>query len=572
MYRMNKKGCTPLYRWREATPALGVVTLLWLGLAATVAAVPPAAILPGVIDRPPVELPPVLSGDRADVPVAEPQPLPSTAAAGEPVATLRDIDFQGTLLLRERELRAVAAPFLDRPVTAADIARLKYELTSLYFRHGYVLVKVTTPPQDLSGGTLQVVVIAGRIGDITIHNDVLIQPIASSRLATLRRGEVFNERIVETALQDIKDLHNIDSSVSLRPGTETGTTDLALQIRRAAVDEDVQLFTLDNYGSRFTGETVARLSLQKSNLLGISETLGITGRKSEDDFWALQGEAMFPLPVRNLQLELDYLRSDNSIGDVFTPLDSAGESRVFQAALSSALINQRQRKLVIRGGIENGEYESFLAGIPETSDTITRLFAESSYTVRRSRLVSFFSLRASKGMEAFGADDRGEADASRLNGDPRALTLESLVYANLRLTERDFAQVVMQGQLANTVVLSSDLFTIGGYGSVRGYEPAQSTGDSGGAVNIDLYRQFDMPDRWYAQAGPFLDFGYVHNRVPGSTQENNLWSAGLGAEFDYRHSGRLTSKLRIDWARPLAHKGLPGVHDDALYARFTQLF
>ncbi|MGD2112260.1 MAG: hypothetical protein PVI50_02660, partial [Gammaproteobacteria bacterium] len=81
-----------------------------------------------------------------------------------------------------------------------------------------------------------------------------------------------------------------------------------------------------------------------------------------------------------------------------------------------------------------------------------------------------------------------------------------------------------------------------------------------------------MPDRWYAQAGPFLDFGYVHNRVPGSTQENNLWSAGLGAEFDYRHSGRLTSKLRIDWARPLAHKGLPGVHDDALYARFTQLF
>ena len=414
--------------------------------------------------------------------------------------------------------------------------------------------------------------IAGRIGDIETSNDVLNEGIAASRLARLRSGQVFNERTVESALQDIKDLNNIDSSVSLRPGADVGTTDLDVQIRKAALDEDVQVFTLDNYGSRYTGETVARLSLQKSNLLGIGETLGITGRKSEADFWALQGEAIVPLAVRNLQLELDYLRSDNSIGDVFTALDSDGESQVYQAALSSALINQRQRKLVVRGGVERGKYKSFLAGVPETSDTITRLFAETSYTARKSRLVSFISLRASKGVRWLGADDRREADASRLDGNPRAWVLESLVYANLRLTDRDFAQVVLQGQKSDSVVLSSDLFTIGGYGNVRGYEPAQSTGDSGAAVNIDLYRQFDMPDRWYAQAGPFVDFGIVHNRVQGSTLENNLWSAGLGAEFNYRHSHKLTSKLRLDWARPLAHKGLPEVDDNAVYARFTQLF
>jgi hemolysin activation/secretion protein len=317
---------------------------------------------------------------------------------------------------------------------------------------------------------------------------------------------------------------------------------------------------------------VGRLSLQKSNLAGIGETLGITARTSNGDFWSLQGEAMFPLPGRNLLLELDYLRSDNSIGDIFTALDSEGESRVFQAALSSALVNQRQRKLVLRGGVERGRYSTSLAGVPETSDTITRLFAESSYTLRKSRLVSFLSLRAGKGVSGLGADARGEPDATRLGGDPRALTLESLAYANLKLTGRDFAQIVLQGQISNAVVLSSDLFVIGGYGSVRGYEPAQSTGDSGGSVNIDLYRQFSMPAGWYAQAGPFLDFGYVHNRIAGSTAENNLWSAGLGAEFDYRHSGRLTSQLRIDWARPLAHKGLPGVGDNAFYARFTQLF
>jgi hemolysin activation/secretion protein len=572
MYRKGMKVSTHYRSRRVTAPALGIVGLLGVALAPLLFAAPPAATLPGVVDRPPIELPPVLSGEEVEVPVAKPQPLPATAKGGATVATLSRVSFAGTLLLEEYELQAVAAPFLNRPLTGNDIAQLKYQLTSLYFRKGYVLVKVTTPPQDLSGGTLKVVVIAGRIGDVTAHNDALNESVAATRLGALRSGDVFNERSVESALQDINDLNNIHSSVSLRPGRVTGTTDLDVQIHKAATDEDVQVFTLDNYGSKFTGETVARLSLQKSNALGFNETLGVTARKSLDDFWAAQLNADFPLPLANLKLELDYLRSDNSIGDIFSSLDSSGRSEVYQAALSSALLNQRQRKLVVRGGVESGRYKSFLAGVPDTSDAITRLFAEGSYTMRMSRLVSFFSVRASKGIDELGADSKGEADASRLVGDPRSWIIESLLYQNIRLTDRDYVQAVVQGQYANDAVLSSDLFTAGGYGSVRGYQPAQSTGDSGVTLNLDGYRQFDMPEHWYAQAGPFVDFGHVHNRVAGSTLEHNLWSAGIGAEFNYRHSGKLTSKLRLDWARPFGYDDLPEVDKDTFYARFTQLF
>jgi len=572
MYRTGMSGCTVFFFRKTGAALAGTFAVLGLALSSVLFAAPPAAILPGVVDRPPVELPPVLTGERVEVPVTPPQPLPAAPAEDKPLATLTRIDFGGTLLLQEWQLHAVAAPYLNRPISGSDIARLKYDLTSLYFKKGYVLVKVTTPPQNLSGGVLKVVVIAGRIGDINVSNDALNPGIANSRLETLHSGAVFNERTVESALQDIDDLNNIDSSVSLRPGSETGTTDLDVRIRKAIPDQDVQIFTLDNYGSKFTGETIARLSLQKSNLLGIGESLSITGRKSEDDFWSYQGNAMFPLPLRNLQLELDYLRSDNSIGDVFSVLDSDGESKVYQIALSSALANQRQRKLVISGGLEHGKYKSTQEGFPDTSDTLTKLYGEVSYSIRMSRLVSFLSVRANKGVGALGADGEGEADASRLQGNPRAWTLESLLYTNYRLTDRDFVQAILQAQQSNSTLLSSDLFTIGGYGSVRGYQPAQSTGDSGVSLNVDIYRQFDMPEQWYAQAGPFVDYGYVHNRVADSTLENNLWSTGIGAEFNYRHSQKLTSKLRLDWAFPLAHKDLPYVDDSTFYARFTQLF
>jgi len=559
-------------RTRYGCTCFGVFLFLGVTFSPIVSAALPSSVLPGVVDRPPIELPPILSEDRVEVPVPQPQPLQPPADAGGPVATLTRIDFDGTLILKESVLQAVVKPYLNRPISSGDIAQMKYELTSLYFKDGYVLIKVTTPPQDLSDGIMKVVVIAGRIGTITTHNDALNEAIANSRTRAIHSGEVFNERTVESALQDVDDLTNIESSVSLRPGEEIGTTDLDIQIHKAMQSQDVQVFTVDNYGSKFTGETVGRLTLQKSNLMGIGETLAVTGRKSEDDFWSVQTSAIVPLPLRNLKLEMDYLRSDNSIGEVFTALDSEGESEVYQLALSSALINQRQRKLVLRGGVERGRYESFLDNVKNTDDTISKLYAEGSYTMRSSRLVSFLSLRASKGVSTFGADDKGELDSTRIKGDPRAWTFDSLLYTNLRLTDRDFAQLIVQGQYATTTLLSSDLFVIGGYGSVRGYEPAQSTGDSGASATLDVYRQFNMPDRWYAQAGPFIDYGYVHNRVDGSTLENNLWSAGIGVEFNYKHSSKYTSKLRLDWAHPLSHKNLPQVDDDTLYARFTQLF
>jgi len=569
----NQLQLQPNGNTRPLRHAISALCLALLFAPALFAAPPSLQVAPGVVDRPPVELPPLLTGEEVKVPVEEPQPAQPSAAGSETVATLKHVEFGGTLLLKEKDLQAVVAPYLDRPITGNDIAQMKYELTSLYFREGYVLVKVTTPPQDLSDGTMKVVVIAGRIGQINVSNDVLNESIANSRIGAINSGEVFNERNVETALQDVNELTNIRASVNLRPGQETGTTDLDLQIRKSETDEDVQVFTLDNYGSKYTGRTVARLSLQQSNLMGMGETLGITGRKSNDDFWSLQGEALLPLPLHNLQLELDYLKSDDSIGDIFTPLDSSGESEVYQAAVSSALINQRQRKLVVRGGLERGRYDSFLANVPDTSDVITKLFAEGSFTLRKSRMVSFLSLRANKGVDALGADDMGEPDASRLRGNPRVWTFDTLLYTNTRLTDRDYLSFIVQGQYATDIVLSSDLFTVGGYGSVRGYEPGELTGDSGASLNADLYRQFNITDsRWYAQAGPFIDWGYVHNRVAGSSLENNVYSAGLGAELNFKQSDKLVSKLRVDWAHPLVHKSLPEVDDNTFYARFTQLF
>jgi hemolysin activation/secretion protein len=551
-----------------------IVILALLGIAASpalLAATPviPAARLPGVVDRPPPELPPSITEEKADVPVQPPQPLPP-AEPGEPVATIKRIIFGGTLLLKEEELQAVVAPFLNRPLTRQDVAQMKYELTKKHFDEGYVLAKVTTPPQDISDGVMKVVIILGRIGQIDISNDALRDGIASSRAAPIRSGEVFNERTVESALQDINDLTNIQSQLSLRPGAAVGTTDVDLKITEA--DQDVQMFLLDNYGSELTGTNVAELRLQKSNLLRMGETFGIRGRHSNEELWGVEANAAVPLPVHNLKLEMDYLYSENDIGDILSALDSTGESQRAQVALSSALINQRRRKAVLRGGVEWGKFESYLSSRPETEDTISKLFVEASYTMRTQRLVSFASIRVNKGVGMLGADNEGEADASRIDGDPRAWIIEPLLYLNVRVTPKDYIQFTAQGQIASETLLASDLFALGGYGSIRGFEPAQITGEDGASVTFEYGHQFNITPKWFIQAGPFLDIGFVDNEKSNSVPVDNLKSAGIGGEAVYRHSSRHATILRFDWAHPLGDSDLPLVDQDSFYGRLTQTF
>ena len=528
------------------------------------------ARLPGVIDRPPAELPPSLEEKKTEVPTpGEPQ-ITAPADSGEVVAMLNDVSFDGTLIFKPEQLRAVVSPFLGKPLTRGGLAQLKYELTRFYYDHGYVLVKVTTPPQNLSDGLLRIVIIAGKIGEVTLENEALRDSVARRLAARIRSGEIFNETRVESALQDINDIPNVRANINLRPGTEVGTTDVRMQIRKA--DEDIQQFTVDNYGSELTGRNVAQVNLSKGNMFGLGEILGLNGRKSNEDLWSLQLTSSVPVPVFNLRLEADYLYSENDIGDVLSPLDSSGKSQRAQVALSSALINQRQRKAVVRGGIEWGKYQSYLGGKPETSDTISRLFAEASYTLRTSRFISFVSARVSRGIDAFDASSKGDPLATRIDGDPRAWIFRPLVYANLRLSQKNFLQVLAQGQFASRILPSSDLFTIGGYGSVRGFEPAQSVGEHGISINIDFNHQFDVKPRWFVQAGPFIDIGLVDNKRDGTTFDDSLYSGGIGAEVLYKHSGKMTSKLRIDWAHLLDDRNLPLVDANTIYARYTQTF
>ena len=554
-----------------------IVSLGVLGLSGTFfsAVVCAQVRLPGVVDRPAVEVPSEVKQPAKLEPKKEPE-MERMEGAAEIVATLKSVKFSGTPILAEAVLQKIAASYLDRPLKREDIARLKYDLTKRYYDEGYVLVKVATPPQDLSKGVLEVVVYPGRIGELQIDNKELNQKVAEAMSSPIVQGDVFNERKVETAVKDIDDLANIKAKLNLRPGKEMGTTDLLLTVDPAA--EDVQQFMLDNYGSDLTGKNVASLDLQKSNLLHRGETIGLSLRKSlnggQQDLRTASLDFKTPIGWRNLKLELNYLNSENDIGDRLSSLHASGKSERYGVALSGNVVNVLERGIGWRAGLEQRTHKSYIFdGQPESKDNISQAYVEGSYLKRAPVYAMYANLRAVKGIDAFGASNAGDALLSRAQGDPRAWRLQPTFYNNWRMRENDFLQFIFTGQLASRTLLASDLFVLGGYGSVRGFQPAQETGESGYQYSLEYGHQFAQTGAWTIKAGPFLDSGGVSSRVPGSNVDSHLTSVGLGVEGKAGFFKVGESKLRFDWAHPVgSYIGSSPISSNTLYLRYTQNF
>lgn len=526
--------------------------------------------LPGVIDRPVPDLP--VSEPAAPPPLPPHSPPVKESADTLPLTTLEQVQFRGVTVLEQRELQALVRPFLRRPISGADLAQLKFEITQAYFRRGYVLVKVTTPPQDVGDGELEIAVHEARIGAIDVEAQKVLRPTLTTRFSgmTTLAGRVFHEREVEALVNDFNDLTGVGAALTLRRGQAPGTTDLLLRLTPA--DEDVQQFSLDNYGSELTGAWIAGLRVQHGNALRLGERFHLSLRASNDALWSATAGARLPVGWRNAVMELEYSFSENEIGDRLAALDASGRSSRARIGLNVKPLNTRFRVFGLGVGLEARRHDSFLADNLESRDRLRQFYVETSY-LRRGRLgLIYAELRAGKGVSVFDASRAGDDDVSRAGGDPSAWRAQPLFYASLRLGERDTLNALLGVQFASHTLLSSDLFALGGYSSVRGFEPAEATGEAGVQYSLEYQRLFAASERTRWSGALFADGGRVWNRLDHATGENALYSAGLGIEARTKLWRSRPATLRADIAAPLGDYQSSTVDDYRAYLRVLQPF
>lgn len=537
------------------------------------------ARLPGVIDKPTPQLEAPRGRDLAIDVSKDEKKSPQKKTVANPnkvVATLKSVTFEGNSVMSSEALQTVVASYLNRPLTNGDLAQMKYDVAKAYYDQGYTLVNPITPPQNMKDGVLKMQVYEAKLGDLRVNNNAGVRPwLVNHYMKSVPLDQVYNEKDVESTLADINDLSGVRATVALVPGTKFNTTDPVLTLDTAP-NEEVNHISIDNYGSELTGEVVNTLALEKTNFFGMGEKLDFNMRHSWNDLWSYAGAAEVPLPIYNTFVNVNVLHSENDIGDRLAALDSSGETNMANVSFAFKPINQRRESLSLSLGMEARQHESFLSDVRDTKDNIRQLFTEATYLYNKGGKLLYGSLKLSKGISVFGASDKGDTLASRALGEPDAWIVNPTVYANVISPFSDGSfKLLSTAQAASNTLLSSDLFVLGGYGSVRGFDVAKETGEMGYNFNVEYNHNIPLEVDHLSRFtfGPFLDGGAVKNRIVGASQDSHLYSAGLGSDIELDLLPVGATKVRLDYARSLGdYNDAEAEDNNTFYFRVSQEF
>ena len=457
--------------------------------------------------------------------------------------------------------------YIGRPIDAEMLKSIPMALR-VYLAHlGYPFSVVYLPEQDITDGVLRVVVLRSKVAsELRIEGAEYFSEKQYRSALQIEPGKPLNELELQADVERLNRNPFRSTVIEAEAGEEPGTTQLVLRVRETrpfrafagynntgtnTTTED-RMFAGFNWGNAFglghlmTMQVTTDFDVKYSKaasgnytmelpnnhtltLFGAySEILGVPngGLNQEGTSW--QSGVNYTIPLlsekksysHNLELGFDYKSSDNNLELNLPP---------FIIPISDNLTRVAQFR---------GKYEGTLADAY-------------GYTQ--------FGVKLTYAPGNIGSYN----DDASFSGS-RALATADYLYGNLTVfRDTKFSSGPLEGfnwtvrgecQLSDTNLLSSEQFSAGGSGRVRGYEEGEVIGDNAIFISQELLLPTLTPiiDLYFTkQKGslrPFLfhDYARTWNRdkLPGE-KPFNLMSVGAG--FRYQIGGNLNLKVAHGW-------------------------
>ncbi len=146
-------------------------------------------------------------------------------------------------------LNKIARKHEQKHVTVSDITNIRHAFQRKLLDKGFVTSQVFIPEQNLNAGTLQFMVMPGRVEDIRYSTSSAHGPWRTA--FPVRPGDILNIRDVEQGLEQMKGVSSQSVTMQLLPGTSVGTSIIELTIKQDKLVHGSISF--DNSGLESTG-------------------------------------------------------------------------------------------------------------------------------------------------------------------------------------------------------------------------------------------------------------------------------------------------------------------------------
>lgn len=199
---------------------------------------------------------------------------------------LVDLNLPGSFVLLEAKLKNI---YENEPLSIELIDKIRQTI-ALYFRdHGYPLVLVKAPDQEIESGVLELQVKESKLGVIHVEGNKHFSSENLKKYVKLQPGDRINEKSLVYNLYAINRNPFRHADFIYLPGQTLGTTDLTLKVRDRKTS---RFYTgIENTGVATTGRNRLFAGFNLGNVFKRSDVLGYQYTTS-DDFHKFQAHTV----------------------------------------------------------------------------------------------------------------------------------------------------------------------------------------------------------------------------------------------------------------------------------------
>lgn len=403
--------------------------------------------------------------------------------------TLNSIHITGNTEYTEEQLMNLICQRVGEEVTINDLVGMANAITEFYQKNGYISTTAYLPPQKVEDGNVEIVVMEGKYGNITIEGNKWARKkylnATFLKDKSIQEDKVLNVADIQESLREINATDYIKGAVALQDNENSEQyTDLTLNVKdRFPIDFD---FRFDNQGRSTVGLNRFVIFAGMSNLTGFGDQLLSTTSIARSSI----GQGVFysvPIGRHETKLNLGYSYSGTELDrGPLKEFDVEGKSHNFYVDLSRRLVKTENYKLYGDIAFDLRNTETTLRGY-ELYNYRTRSLKFNLTNVKDDFHGKWFAnIGVAKGIDVFGATNDYMGVYNRHTPTNKMVKLNASVARLQVLPWRMMGIFSANGQWTNRNVWYSDKMQIGGISSVRGFEEGYFLRDYGATASLEL--------------------------------------------------------------------------------------
>ncbi|KLN53636.1 ShlB/FhaC/HecB family hemolysin secretion/activation protein [Variovorax paradoxus] len=476
------------------------------------------------------------------------KPGAGTVLEGGARVRLSAIRFSGNTAFSNAALQSLLTDAVGKELTFAELTRLTDRATRHYRETGYLVARAYLPAQAVKDGVLDIAVLEGNLGQVTVTNTAGLKDSALAPLQALPLNAPVQAQSLDRTLLTLSDLPGTRVQSTLRPGTTVGASDLLVEVNRT---RDFQgIADIDNFGSTYTGQYRVGTSLYWNNPLDRGDQMSLRLQASNTSMHYARLGYQLPLGRDGTRVGVAVSHLDYRLGKDFAALDADGKADTVSLYVRHPLLRS----------LESNWYAQLQMDAKNLRDTVGSTATTSVHQLRNVVLGlngdwqdalgggagNSLALNLTTGQLRLDNDSLAQ-DAASIRSAGHFNKLNYQLQRVQALRPNWSLALNLSGQLADRNLASAEKFSLGGNNGVRAYPQGEALGDAGWLASAAL--RWQPAPGWQLQA--FYDAGGVQlnhrawDRTGSTGNRVHLAGAGLGVGWA---TDKLAFSLTSGWA------------------------